>query len=120
MVPQNSNAKDLDLLIACLNTRFVSSPLRGGVVVDAHAAVALLKPLFKRAHKTLRPRVSLACAPTDASETERRLLAEAVFMLEPLVWPSYQSLWLSPLALESIRVCHRTGMGTLGQEWGRW
>ena len=78
MVPQNSNAKDLDVLIAHLNTRFVSSPLRGGVVVDAHSAVALLKPLFKRARKILRPPVSLACAPTDASETERRLLAEAV------------------------------------------
>jgi len=78
MVRQNNKGQDSDVLIAYLNTRFVSNPLRGGVVVDPNAAVALLRPLFKRARKTLRPPVSLACAPTDASEAERRLLAQAV------------------------------------------
>lgn len=77
-VPQKTKAQDLDVLMDYLNTKLVSSPLRGGVVVDHRAAVALLKPLFKRARKTLRPPVSLACAPTDALESERRLLAEAV------------------------------------------
>jgi rod shape-determining protein MreB len=78
MVPENSKGKHLDELTAYLNTKLVSSPLCGGVVVNVHTAVALLKPLFKRARKTLRRPASLACAPTDASETERRLLAEAV------------------------------------------
>jgi rod shape-determining protein MreB len=47
------------------------------VITEADKAVSLLKPLFKRAH-TLRSPVSLACAPTDSTERERRLLAEAI------------------------------------------
>jgi|GEM_PF-398856 len=77
-VSQKARSQNLDLLIDYLNTQLVFSPLRGGVVVDSRTAVALLKPLFKRARKTLRSPASLACAPTDASESERRLLAEAV------------------------------------------
>lgn len=76
--PQKTNAQDLDILIGYLNTEFASSPLRGGVVVDLKTAVTLLRPLFKRARKTLRSPVSLACAPTDASEIERKRLAESV------------------------------------------
>lgn len=78
MIPQSTKAQNLDVLITYLNTRFVSHPLRGGVIVNAKAAVSLLKPLFKRARKTLRSPISLVCAPTDATETERRLLAQTV------------------------------------------
>lgn len=77
-VPLKATAQDTDTLINYLNTKFVSYPLRGGVVVDLPAAVALLKPLLKRARRTLRAPVSLACAPTDASETERKRLADSV------------------------------------------
>jgi rod shape-determining protein MreB len=77
-VSQKAGAEKLDLLTDHLNTQLAVSPLRGGVVVDSRAAIALLKPLFKRARKTLRSPISLACAPTDASESERKLLAEAV------------------------------------------
>lgn len=78
LVPKRTTPQDPDALINYLNRKLVSFPLRGGVVVDPHAAVALLKPLFKRTRTTLRPPVSLACAPSDASETERNRLAESV------------------------------------------
>jgi rod shape-determining protein MreB len=54
------------------------SPLHAGVITDENAATALLKPLLKRARRfgLMRPRV-LACAPTDACETERAALVEA-------------------------------------------
>ncbi|MFO7557180.1 MAG: rod shape-determining protein [Desulfobacterales bacterium] len=77
-VPMKGYAQDTDVLIDYVNTKFVSYPLRGGVVVDLPAAVALLKPLFKRARRTLRSPVSLACAPSDASEIERKRLADSV------------------------------------------
>jgi rod shape-determining protein MreB len=67
-----------DKYITYLNSKLVSMPLRGGVIVDIHNAISLLKPLVKRTHKGLRQPVSLACAPTDSSEKERKLLAEAV------------------------------------------
>jgi rod shape-determining protein MreB len=69
---------DTDAYIAYLNSRLASFPLRGGVVVDVNSATRLLKPLFKRLNKGLRRPVSLACAPTDTSEKERNLLAEAI------------------------------------------
>lgn len=61
-----------------LNSHLASSPLRGGVIVDIHNAVNLLKPLLKKTRTGLRQPVSLACAPTDTSELERKLLAKAV------------------------------------------
>jgi len=61
-----------------LNNHLASSPLRGGVIVDIHNAVSLLKPLLRRERIGLRQPVSLACAPTDTSELERKLLARAV------------------------------------------
>lgn len=72
------NLKNSDAYIRYLNSKFVSTPLRGGVIVDVDTAVTLLKPLFKRVHKGLKQPVTLACAPTDTSESERRLLTEAV------------------------------------------
>ena len=77
MVPQNNKLQPPDKLIEYLNSRFISFPLRGGVITEADNAVSLLKPLIKRA-RTLRAPVSLACAPTDSSEKERRLLAETI------------------------------------------
>lgn len=67
-----------DEYISYLNSRFVSMPLRGGVIVDIKNAIALLRPLIKRSVRGLKRPTSLACAPTDTSERERRLLAEAV------------------------------------------
>lgn len=67
-----------DDYISYLNTRLVSAPLRGGVVVDVHHAIDLLRPMLRRSRSWLRPPVSLACAPTDTSEKERKRLAEAV------------------------------------------
>lgn len=77
MVTGNSDFNPSDKVIDYLNRRFVSFPLRGGVITEADKAVSLLKPLFKRAG-TLRAPVSLACAPTDSTEKERGLLAEAI------------------------------------------
>lgn len=76
-IRQDKN-NDPDAYIAYLNSRLASFPLRGGVVVDVNSAIKLLKPLFKRVNKRLRRPVSLACAPTDSSEKERSLLAEAI------------------------------------------
>lgn len=77
MVNRNSEQESSDKLIEYLNSRFISFPLRGGVITEADKAVTLLKPLFKRL-KTLRAPVSLACAPTDSTEKERKLLSEAI------------------------------------------
>ena len=73
----SENNKSSDKLIDYLNSRFISFPLRGGVITESDKAVSLLKPLFKRA-RSLRSPVSLACAPTDSTERERRLLVEAI------------------------------------------
>lgn len=53
--------------------------LRGGVVVDAAAAVASLKPLLAklRAFGSVKPCV-LACAPSDVKRNERELLIESI------------------------------------------
>ena len=67
-----------DEYIAHLNAKFVSSPLRGGVVVDVNNAISLLRPMLRRSGNWLRQPVSLACAPTDTSEKERKRLADAV------------------------------------------
>jgi len=77
MVNKNNEQESSDKLIEYLNSRFISFPLRGGVITEADNAVSLLKPLFKRL-RTLRAPVSLACAPTDSTEKERRLLSEAI------------------------------------------
>jgi len=61
-----------------LNSRLVSMPLRGGVIVDIRYAITFLKPLVQQSKKLFRQPVSLACAPTDTSEKERSLLANAV------------------------------------------
>ncbi len=77
-IRKNEHNKEMDPYIDYLNDKFVQSPLRGGVVVDVNAAVQLLKPLFNRVHKGFRQPVSLACAPTDSSEKERKRLSEAL------------------------------------------
>ncbi|MFA7382103.1 MAG: rod shape-determining protein [Desulfurivibrionaceae bacterium] len=77
-IRQDQEIQGPDDYFSYLNTQFTSSPLRGGVIVDIHNAVILLKPLLKRARTGLRHPVSLACAPTDTSELERKLLSRAV------------------------------------------
>lgn len=77
MVNRDDYQDSSDKLIEYLNSRFISFPLRGGVIKEADNAVSLLKPLFKRL-RTLRAPVSLACAPTDSTEKERMLLSEAI------------------------------------------
>ncbi|MFZ5775386.1 MAG: rod shape-determining protein [Thermodesulfobacteriota bacterium] len=72
------DADSPDAYIAHLNAKFVSSPLRGGVVVDVNNAISLLRPLLRRTRSLLRQPVSLACAPTDTSEKERKWLADAI------------------------------------------
>jgi rod shape-determining protein MreB len=68
-----------DEYLSHLNRKFVSSPLRGGVIVDIKKAITLLRPLLKETRKLLRHPVSLASAPTDTSDKERELLAKAFF-----------------------------------------
>jgi len=75
---RQDNNKNPDVYIAYLNSKLASFPLRGGVIVDVNSAIKLLKPLFKRVHKGLRKPASLACAPTDTSAKERKLLAEVI------------------------------------------
>jgi len=77
-IRKNKNEKKPDPYVEYLNSKLVSFPLRGGVIVDVNAAVSLLKPLFNRVRKGFRQPVSLACAPTDSSEKERKLLREAI------------------------------------------
>ncbi len=67
-----------DAYIAYLNSKLCSFPLRGGVVTDINTAVRLLSPLFRKIRMGLRHPATLACAPTDTSEKERKLLAEAL------------------------------------------
>jgi rod shape-determining protein MreB and related proteins len=77
-VKENVQACCPDEYSAHLNTRFVSAPLRGGVVVDVNNAISLLRPMFRRAGGRLRYPVFLACAPTDTSERERKRLVDAI------------------------------------------
>ena len=77
-IRQDQDIQPPDAYLSYLNNKFTSSPLRGGVIVDIHNAVTLLKPLLKRTRTGLRHPVSLACAPTDTTELERRLLSKAV------------------------------------------
>ncbi|MGA1825205.1 MAG: rod shape-determining protein [bacterium] len=78
-IDQNKKTQISDEYISYLsNSKFVSMPLRGGVIVDIKNAVTLLKPLVKRTRRSLRPPISLACAPTDTSDKERELLAAAI------------------------------------------
>ncbi|HSR36362.1 MAG TPA: rod shape-determining protein, partial [Desulfurivibrionaceae bacterium] len=67
-----------DEYIAHLNTQFVSAPLRGGVVVDVSNAISLLRPMLRRSRSWLRQPATLACAPTDTTEPERKRLAAAL------------------------------------------
>jgi len=77
MVTVDNKHETSDTVINYLNSRLISFPLRGGVIADADKAVSLLKPMFKRVHGFRSP-VSLACAPTDSTDRERRLLSEAI------------------------------------------
>jgi rod shape-determining protein MreB and related proteins len=77
MLSMEAHHRSSDEAINYLNSKFISFPLRGGVIAEADKAVSLLKPLFKRVH-TLRSPVSLACAPTDTTERERKLLSNAI------------------------------------------
>ncbi len=70
--------KNSDAYLAYLNSKFCSFPLHGGVITDINSAVRLLTPMFKKISRGIRKPVSLACAPTDTSDKERNLLAEAI------------------------------------------
>lgn len=72
------NAEAADPYVSYVNSRYASMPLRGGVIVDLKSAISLLRPLLRRSRKGLRRPASLACAPTDTSERERELLADAI------------------------------------------
>ncbi len=78
LINQKEKPPVSDEYISYLNSKFVSMPLRGGVIVDIKNAITLLKPLIKRSVGALKRPTSLACAPTDTSEKERGLLTEAV------------------------------------------
>lgn len=54
--------------------------LSGGVVVDGYTLVTILKPLLAqgRTFGIMKPRV-LACAPSDVSASERKLLIDSIF-----------------------------------------
>ncbi len=77
LVPPNKNEKSSDEFIEYLNSRFISSPLQGGVIIEVNEAISLLKPMIRHA-LSLRSPVSLACAPTDSTEVERNRLAKAI------------------------------------------
>lgn len=80
-IPQLTDSKTTfvsDEYLAYLNSKLVSMPLRGGVIVDIKKAITLLRPLLKKTRKGLRHPISLASAPTDTSDKERELLAKAV------------------------------------------
>ncbi|MEZ4527800.1 MAG: rod shape-determining protein [Desulfobacterales bacterium] len=72
------SGENSDAYIAYLNSKLCSFPLRGGVITDINSAVRLLTPLFKKVSRGLRHPVLLACAPTDTSEKERKVLAEVI------------------------------------------
>ena len=67
-----------DEYLSYLNSKMSFMPLRGGVIVDIENAIKLLKPLLRETRKGLRLPISLASAPTDTSDKERDLLAEAI------------------------------------------
>jgi len=75
---RNKTTHISDEYISYLNSRLATSPLRGGVIVDIKNAINLLKPLVKQTSRGFRHPISLACAPTDTSVKERKLLGEAV------------------------------------------
>lgn len=75
--PDNRTQGD-DEYLSHLNSRLVSTPLRGGVIIDVNNAITFLRPLIRRTRRWLRPPVSLVCAPTDTTEQEREMLAAAV------------------------------------------
>lgn len=77
-IRQNQEIQAPDEYLTYINNHLVSSPLRGGVIVDIHNAITLLKPMLRRTRTGLRQPVSLACAPTDTTERERKLLARAI------------------------------------------
>ncbi len=54
-------------------------PMRSGVVINIEAAATLLKPLIRRARRfgMVQPR-GIVCVPTDACQSERDALVEAV------------------------------------------
>lgn len=62
----------------CIEGEACLLPVRSGVVIDVDAAVALLQPLIRRAHRfgLLRPR-GIVCLPTGARQSERDALVEA-------------------------------------------
>ncbi|MFH1673790.1 MAG: rod shape-determining protein [Pseudomonadota bacterium] len=106
-----------DEYISYLNSTLVSMPLRGGVIVDIKNAITLLKPLLKRTGKWLRHPVSLACAPTDTTDKERGLLAEAVLhagashvAIIPEVWAAAIGAGIDP-TLPYVQVLIDIGEG---------
>ena len=83
LIRQTNDRKPMpnsDEYLSYLNSKLVSTPLRGGVIVDIRNAINLLKPLLKVARKGLRHPISLASAPTDTSVKERELLAKAILV----------------------------------------
>jgi len=77
-VQQGRPEQGEDEYISYINNKLVSSPLRGGVIIDVRNAANLIRPLLKKAAPSWRAPLVLSCAPTDSSDHERRFLAEAI------------------------------------------
>jgi len=77
-VNESKTTFESDEYLSYQNNKLVSMPLRGGVIVDIKKAINLLQPLIKHTKKGFRHPISLASAPTDTSDKERGLLAQAV------------------------------------------
>lgn len=78
LIKKDTDPLVVDEYISYQNSRLGSMPLRGGVIVDMKNAITLLRPLVKQTKKWFIPPISLACAPSDTSNKERTVLAEAV------------------------------------------
>lgn len=70
----------MDRLLEHPSATAAKRALSGGVVVDGEALVTILKPLLAqgRTFGIMKPRV-LACAPSDVSNLERKLLIDSIF-----------------------------------------
>jgi rod shape-determining protein MreB len=96
MIPRADHADSphiSDAYIHYLNRKIVTTPLRGGVIVDMENAVHLIRSIIRENRVSLRRPASLASAPTDTSARERALLAKAVIhagashvVIIPEVW----------------------------------
>lgn len=77
-IDDNKKQNISDEYLSYLNNKISFMPLRGGVIIDIKNAINLLRPLLKETMKGFRHPISLASAPTDTTNKERELLAQAI------------------------------------------